>query len=184
MIACLRRNSGSQEQISCISISWTLVHRKSGRYGTAALHVAPNFAMPPGYVSEATQRAGLEGQVARSAYRVDRQIATTMDEMVEKGYVVIGTPDDVLQQLDQAVSDLNVGHLMMLLQFGNMKKDVVRANTKLFAEKVLPRFKPKFSEWEDRWWPKPMERAARAAVASLPIDPGKSGAVADTEGVQ
>jgi alkanesulfonate monooxygenase SsuD/methylene tetrahydromethanopterin reductase-like flavin-dependent oxidoreductase (luciferase family) len=130
------------------------------------LHVAPAFAMPPGYVSEATQRAGLEGQVARSAYRVDRKVATTMAEMVENGYVVIGTPDDVLEQLTEAVTDLNVGHLMMLLQFGNMKKEVVRNNTKLFADKVLPRFKPLFSEWEDRWWPKPLAEAARPRSAS------------------
>jgi len=86
---------------------------------------------------------------------------------VENGYVVIGTPDDVLEQLTEAVTDLNVGHLMMLLQFGNMKKDVVRNNTKLFADKVLPRFKPLFSEWEDRWWPKPLAEASRAPVPSF-----------------
>jgi alkanesulfonate monooxygenase SsuD/methylene tetrahydromethanopterin reductase-like flavin-dependent oxidoreductase (luciferase family) len=143
-------------------------------YGPAAeyffnkcLHVAPNFAMPPGYVSEGTQRAGLESQVSRSAYRVDRQLATTIEEMVEKGYVVIGTPDEVLEQLDTAVTELNVAHLMMLFQYGNMRKETVRYNTKLFAEKVMPRFKPKFDEWEDRGWPKPLARRERAPVPSF-----------------
>ena len=30
--------------------------------------------------------------------------------------------------------DLNVGHLMLLMQFGNMSKELTRYNTKLFAE--------------------------------------------------
>jgi hypothetical protein len=71
------------------------------------------------------------------------------------------------------VKELNVGHLMMLLQFGNMKKETVRYNTRLFADKVMPRFKPLFSEWEDRWWPKPMAQQNRAAV------PGFAGVAAE-----
>jgi hypothetical protein len=46
-----------------------------------------------------------------------------------------------------------------------MKKDLVTYNTQLFAERVMPQLKDHFAEWEDRWWPQPMERAARAAPA-------------------
>jgi hypothetical protein len=62
---------------------------------------------------------------------------------------------------------LNVGNLMMLLQFGNMNKEVTRYNTRLFAEKVQPKLAPLFSEWEHRWWPHPMEAAQRAAVPAF-----------------
>ena len=34
--------------------------------------------------------------------------------------------------------DLNVGHLMLLMQFGNMGKELTQYNTKMFAEKVMP----------------------------------------------
>ncbi len=128
------------------------------------LHLSPLYSSPPGYVSEATQRAGLTGQVARSAYRVDRNVASTMAEMVENGYVVIGTPEEVAEQLRTAVTELNVGHLMMLLQFGNMSKETTRFNTRLFAEKVMPLLRDQFSEWEDRWWPNPLPKAERAPV--------------------
>jgi alkanesulfonate monooxygenase SsuD/methylene tetrahydromethanopterin reductase-like flavin-dependent oxidoreductase (luciferase family) len=129
------------------------------------LHVDPRFANAPGYTSEATQRAGVVGQVAQVA-RMRRfdTLAREMDAIVEKGYVIIGSPDEVAAQLREVATNLNVGHLMLLLQFGNMGKDLAKYNTKLFAEKVMPQLTDTFSEWEDRWWPQPMNRESRAAL--------------------
>ena len=130
------------------------------------LHVDPRFAGAPGYTSEATQRAGVVGQVAQVA-RMRRfdTLAREMDAIVEKGYVIIGSPDEVAAQLKEVAANLNVGHLMLLCQFGNMGKDLAKYNTKLFAEKVMPQLTDTFSEWEDRWWPQPMHRDARAPLA-------------------
>ncbi len=63
---------------------------------------------------------------------------------------------------------LNVGQLMLLLQFGNMSKDVTLHNSRLFAEKVMPQLQGVFEdEWENRWWPSPMEqRSEPRSVAS------------------
>jgi len=129
------------------------------------LHVDPRFAGAPGYTSEATQRAGVVGQVAQVA-RMRRfdTLAREMDAIVEKGYVIIGSPDEVAAQLKEVATNLNVGHLMLLCQFGNMGKDLAEYNTKLFAEKVMPQLSDTFSEWEDRWWPQPMNRDARAPL--------------------
>jgi alkanesulfonate monooxygenase SsuD/methylene tetrahydromethanopterin reductase-like flavin-dependent oxidoreductase (luciferase family) len=129
------------------------------------LHVDPRFANAPGYTSEATQRAGVVGQVAQVA-RMRRfdTLAREMDAIVEKGYVIIGSPDEVADRLKQVAADLNVGHLMLLMQFGNMGKDLAKYNTQLFAEKVMPQLTDVFAEWEDSWWPQPMARNARAAL--------------------
>ncbi len=129
------------------------------------LHVDPRFAGAPGYTSEATQRAGVVGQVAQVA-RMRRfdTLAREMDAIVEKGYVIIGSPDEVAAQLKEVATNLNVGHLMLLCQFGNMGKDLAKYNTKLFAERVMPQLTDTFSEWEDRWWPQPMNREARASL--------------------
>ena len=56
---------------------------------------------------------------------------------------------------------------MLLLQFGNMGHDLVRHNTKLYAEKVLPQLRDLFDDqWQDRWWPNPLQhRAVPRAVA-------------------
>ena len=139
------------------------------------LHVDPRFATPPGYVTEASQRAGLASQVQRASAGVlgsttgTRMAAVVrgMDAIVDNGYVIVGSPDEVVEQLNEVADELNVGHLMLLLQFGNMSKDLTRYNTRLFAEKVMPRLRDKFAQWEDRWWPQPMTRAERAAVPAF-----------------
>jgi alkanesulfonate monooxygenase SsuD/methylene tetrahydromethanopterin reductase-like flavin-dependent oxidoreductase (luciferase family) len=126
--------------------------------------------MPPGYVTEATQRAGIVGQVGRAASLQARQAArstTQMEDIVERGYVIIGSPDEVVEQLTEVATELNVGHLMLLLQFGSMGKDLAKYNTKLFAEKVLPQMRGLFSEWEDKWWPEPMAKPERAELPAF-----------------
>ncbi|WP_431272532.1 LLM class flavin-dependent oxidoreductase [Dankookia sp. P2] len=134
------------------------------------LHVDPRFAAPAGYSTEATQRAGLESMVKKAANaqslimgdKTNRGM--TMADFVDRGYVVIGSPDEVVEQLNALADDLNVGHLMLLMQFGNMGKQLTQYNTRIFAEKVMPRLKTRFSEWEDRWWPKPMQPTERAEL--------------------
>lgn len=94
-------------------------------------------------------------------------VAREMEDIVDRGYVIIGSPDDVAEQLREVATTLNVGHFMLLLQYGNMSKELTKYNTKLFADKVMPKLQPLFSEWEDRWWPKPMDAAGRAAVPAF-----------------
>jgi hypothetical protein len=93
-------------------------------------------------------------------------VAREMEAIVENGYVIIGSPDEVAEQLREVATQLNVGHLMLLLQYGNMSKDLTRYNTKLFAEKVMPQLKDVHASWTDHWWPQPMEADQRAAVPS------------------
>ena len=133
------------------------------------LHTDPMWATPPGYITEPTQRAGITSQVGRAATESARSKAraTEMGDIVERGYVIVGSPDDVVAQLTEVATQLNVAHLMLLLQFGNMNKQLAQYNTKLFADAVMPRLKPLFAEWEDQWWPRPMEAAQRAQIPAF-----------------
>ncbi|HEX4097520.1 MAG TPA: hypothetical protein VHX64_12375, partial [Caulobacteraceae bacterium] len=74
--------------------------------------------------------------------------------IVDNGYIVIGNPKRVAEQLHEFADEMNVGHLMLLMHFGDMKKDTVLYNTRRFAEEVIPQVRGRFSGWEDRWWPK------------------------------
>ncbi|MEQ9125739.1 MAG: LLM class flavin-dependent oxidoreductase [Alphaproteobacteria bacterium] len=132
------------------------------------LHVDPRYASPPGYTTEATMRAGIQGQVSRvasqnkSALAVDKK-AREFDAILENGYVIIGTPDQVAEKLREVARELHVGQLMLLMQFGNMSRDVAMYNTRLYAEHVLPQLRDMWDDaWENRWWPKPMARAERS----------------------
>ena len=126
------------------------------------LHVDPRYATPPGYTTEATMRAGIQGQVSRvasdnkTALVVDKK-AREFDAILDNGYVIIGTPDQVAEKLKEVAQELHVGQLMLLLQYGNMSRDVAMYNTKLYAEQVLPQLKDMWDdEWQNHWWPKPM----------------------------
>jgi alkanesulfonate monooxygenase SsuD/methylene tetrahydromethanopterin reductase-like flavin-dependent oxidoreductase (luciferase family) len=127
------------------------------------LHVDPRFAAPAGYTTEATMRFGLTSQVSAAAAKSIAR-PTEMKELVDAGYILIGTPGQVTEQIVDLAENLNVGNLMLLMQFGNMNKDLTRYNTRLFAEKVMPTLKKFYSEWEHRWWPKPMSNDLRANI--------------------
>ena len=55
-------------------------------------------------------------------------------------------------------------HWMLLLQLGDMGRQLTLHNTELFAKQVLPQLSDLFDdEWEDRWWPTPLPDADRVA---------------------
>jgi alkanesulfonate monooxygenase SsuD/methylene tetrahydromethanopterin reductase-like flavin-dependent oxidoreductase (luciferase family) len=130
------------------------------------LHVDARYAAPPGYASEATIRSKVVSQVLQAAARSSDREAfgpPPFEEIVSKGYVIIGSPDEVAEQLREVALSLNVGQLMLLLQYGNMNRDLTLYNTELFAKKVKPQLANLFeNEWENRWWPKPLPAAERA----------------------
>jgi alkanesulfonate monooxygenase SsuD/methylene tetrahydromethanopterin reductase-like flavin-dependent oxidoreductase (luciferase family) len=135
------------------------------------LHVDARFAMPPGYMTEETLRGKVVSQVLRAAQRASDAKAfgaPDFDEIVSKGYVVIGSPDEVAEQLREVAHSLNVGQLMLLLQFGNMDRQLTGYNTELFAKRVMPQLRDLFEdEWENRWWPQPLPREERAVPRRL-----------------
>jgi alkanesulfonate monooxygenase SsuD/methylene tetrahydromethanopterin reductase-like flavin-dependent oxidoreductase (luciferase family) len=134
------------------------------------LHVDPRFTGPPGYLSESSIRANLTSQVAAAAASAQDRYAgvlstaqTTMEGFVDKGYLIVGSPDEVAEQLKQTARDLNVGNLMVLLQFGNMSRDVAMHNTELFAKQVAPQLRGMFEDkWENQWFPKPIDKSKRS----------------------
>jgi alkanesulfonate monooxygenase SsuD/methylene tetrahydromethanopterin reductase-like flavin-dependent oxidoreductase (luciferase family) len=135
------------------------------------LHVDARYAGPPGYSSEATIRSRVVSQVLQAASRSSDKVAfgpPPFEEIVSKGYVIIGSPDEVAEQLREVALSLNVGQLMLLLQFGNMSRDLALFNTELFAKQVKPQLEGLFeNEWENRWWPQPLPAAERVRPREL-----------------
>jgi alkanesulfonate monooxygenase SsuD/methylene tetrahydromethanopterin reductase-like flavin-dependent oxidoreductase (luciferase family) len=79
----------------------------------------------------------------------------TWSDIVDRGYVIAGSPETVIDRLKETVDTLRVGHLMVLCHFGDMPEDTVRYNSERFMRDVAPKLRDTYSEWEDRWWPKP-----------------------------
>lgn len=169
--------------------AWELYREPAEYFFNTCLHVYAGFADPPGYKTPNTVRSGVEGMVeraareatARSEARASKEAASaatsdkkqkgplsagpnqlSFEQMVEKGYVILGDPTQVTEKLHELCINLNVGHLMALAHFGNMSKDLVKYNTRLIGEKVLPELRGLFEDqWEDHWWPNPMPAEQR-----------------------
>jgi len=84
---------------------------------------------------------------------------------VDKGFVIAGSPATVRDQLTEAIKDLRVGNLMVLLHIGSMPHELTLKNIDLFSREVLPHVRDIWDdEWENRWWPESL-RAKRALPA-------------------
>ncbi len=133
------------------------------------LHVNPRFTGPPGHSSEATFPARIQSQV-KMASNYDRVtgVATEIEDIVDQGYIILGSPDEMAEKLREVATEMNVGQLMTLCQFGDMDKELAMYNTSMFAERVKPQLSHLFDdEWENHWWPTPLPAAGRAELSSV-----------------
>jgi alkanesulfonate monooxygenase SsuD/methylene tetrahydromethanopterin reductase-like flavin-dependent oxidoreductase (luciferase family) len=86
-------------------------------------------------------------------------------DFFERGFVVVGSPKTVREQLMDGIKRLRMGHLLALLHFGSMPTELCKRNIDLFAREVLPHLAGQWDDrYEDRWWPERL-RAKRPAAA-------------------
>ena len=120
-----------------------------------SLHLYGGFTSPPGYATASTIRRGAVSQVRQVAQAGGFELPELdWKTIVDNGYVIVGSPKRVAEQLHDFADQMNVGHLMLLLHFGNLGKETTLYNTRRFAAEVMPQVRGRFSECEDRWWPK------------------------------
>ncbi len=129
------------------------------------LHIGPNFAEAPGYRTMRTVEAGLASQFNRQIG--DARSKLDWKNFIDDGYIVAGSPATVTDQLKDVIKRLNVGHLMVLLHFGDMPREKTLHNTDLFAREVMPHLRDTWSEYDDRWYPQPLAEKDR----SRPVHP-------------
>ena len=151
-------------------------HRRGGpeplpRAGRVLLpsvsRIGAGFEGAPGYQSEATFRSSLSSQVRRAARAVgERATDLRRDRRSRMGHRRL--PDTVRERLEASITDLRFGHLLCLIQIGNMSDELVRMNTSLFADKVLPGLRGRWPGYEDRWWPASMQLIYLHGIAGRP----------------
>jgi hypothetical protein len=96
----------------------------------------------------------------------------SFEQMVEKGYVIVGSPDQVAEKTIEMAKQLHIGHVMSLCHFGNMSRDLAMHNTELMATKVLPQIRHLWDEeWDDEWWPTPLPSSQRMTPSPFPATP-------------
>jgi alkanesulfonate monooxygenase SsuD/methylene tetrahydromethanopterin reductase-like flavin-dependent oxidoreductase (luciferase family) len=126
------------------------------------LHFYPGFTDAPGY---RTQQDIASGMARQGFGRLGSGGKVTWKDRIESGAVIAGKPEDVTERLRQTAKDLGVGHMMLLMQLGSLNRENTMHNVKLMSEKVLPNLRDVHSEWEDKWWIRPLELDKRAALS-------------------
>jgi alkanesulfonate monooxygenase SsuD/methylene tetrahydromethanopterin reductase-like flavin-dependent oxidoreductase (luciferase family) len=126
------------------------------------LHVYPGFADPPGYRTISTIRAGMLDQLRADAQR--RFATLTWKDLIDGGFVIGGSPATVYDRMVEMISELRIGHVFCLFHNGDQPDWKTRHSTKLFADKVMPRLRDLWPDYEhdDRWWVKPLAARVHA----------------------
>ena len=122
------------------------------------LHVYPGFGDAPGYRTIKTIKANVTSMMTRNA--VGQVSKLSWQEIVDRGYVIAGSPDSVVTQMKKMITDLRVGNVFCLLHIGNMPKEKCLRSSRLFAEEVIPQLRGMWPEFidDDRFWIKPLAR--------------------------
>ena len=129
-----------------------------------SMHVYRGFSEAPGYRSLRSVEAGLRTAIGSTSLTTSLSGAERgWKDYISDGTIIAGSPESVTEQLHDLSEQLHIGHLLLLLQFGNMGRQLTLHNTELFAKRVMPQLADLFEdEWEDRWWPRGMPAEARA----------------------
>lgn len=90
---------------------------------------------PPGYMSNASLKNILAHKPAA------RYEKATVEGLIEKGIVMIGSPDTVRRKLTEAHHKMGFQEFLTLLQFGTMPANLAEKNIRLFSAEVLPALK-------------------------------------------
>jgi alkanesulfonate monooxygenase SsuD/methylene tetrahydromethanopterin reductase-like flavin-dependent oxidoreductase (luciferase family) len=133
-----------------------------------SLHVPPHFAAPPGFMTVDSVKFGLAKNTKSAFARITNPYEQTWADYTEKSKRVIGgSPETVVAGIEEAVRNLRIGHLMIILQIQSMDRDLTEYNTRLFAEKVMPRIRGIWDKegYVDHWWPQGSTINARLASA-------------------
>jgi alkanesulfonate monooxygenase SsuD/methylene tetrahydromethanopterin reductase-like flavin-dependent oxidoreductase (luciferase family) len=122
------------------------------------LHLPAQYISPPGYTDyKSLLNIFMAGPslLQISDFVTDLKPLKAKD-MIEKGFVVIGSPATVREKLADIAKNLNVGHLMPVLQFGSMSHDQAMKNIETFGRQVLPHLQKIWQDtpWTNHWWPK------------------------------
>jgi alkanesulfonate monooxygenase SsuD/methylene tetrahydromethanopterin reductase-like flavin-dependent oxidoreductase (luciferase family) len=119
------------------------------------LYIYPGFTQAPGYRSQRALSSGVQARPSMLG-----QAPQTWKDRVANGSVIAGSPETVTERLRETCKSLGVGHLMLLLQLGNLSHERTLRNVELVGTRVLPHLRDLWSEWEDRWWVRPISQPA------------------------
>jgi len=122
------------------------------------LHVFPGFADAPGYRTVKTIQSEFLSQLARPSLAEGSKLS--WGELIERGYIVAGSPETVRQRMEELIKTLRVGNIICGIHVGDMPPEKTRYSTELFAKKVMPQLKGIWKDYDsdERFWIHPLPK--------------------------
>ena len=101
-----------------------------------------HYYVPPGMSSRAGRSLlqGAVGQARKSIFNM------SIDELVEAGGFVVGTPKAVTQRLKEIIKRLGIGHLLFEAQYSALPHEETMRSIELLGKEVLPALRKELPE--------------------------------------
>jgi alkanesulfonate monooxygenase SsuD/methylene tetrahydromethanopterin reductase-like flavin-dependent oxidoreductase (luciferase family) len=131
-----------------------------------SMHIPPHYFGSPGHQDYVSLEKGIRSGFSLDlAERLLTLKNTKYKDFVKEKFVMAGSPETVREQLRDAMQELRVGNLMVLLQIGSTPPELTKKNIDLFTSDVMPYLADMWDdEWDNQWWPQKI-RGPRRAVA-------------------
>jgi alkanesulfonate monooxygenase SsuD/methylene tetrahydromethanopterin reductase-like flavin-dependent oxidoreductase (luciferase family) len=100
------------------------------------LAVPFQMLLPPGYTSLPSMK-----NTMRMRKQLGAQKRHSLEELMESGTVVVGSPKTVRDELSRLRDATGAANLVTMLQVGVLPDDLTRRNMELFASEVMPHLK-------------------------------------------
>ncbi len=157
-IICVAETDAEAERLYAPHVSY---------FFNRCLHVFPGFADAPGYRTIKTIQTEFLNQMARP--NLGQAASLSWGELIERGYIVAGSPETVCERMEELIKTLRVGNIICGIHVGNMPPEKTRHSTELFARKVMPHLRGIWKDYDsdERFWIHPLpRRAVPAAIVS------------------
>ena len=134
-----------------------------------SMHLPAHFAGIPGFMTRKSVEFNMRAQKKTFRAIFPDPSKATWKDFTDSRMVIAGSPETVAAQLEEAARSLRVGHMMVILQIQSMNTELTRYNTRMYAEKVMPRLRTLWDKegYEDHWWPQGATRGAKPAAPVL-----------------
>jgi alkanesulfonate monooxygenase SsuD/methylene tetrahydromethanopterin reductase-like flavin-dependent oxidoreductase (luciferase family) len=100
------------------------------------LRMPRDMFFPPGYLTMTSASRVMSAKRGLGAGPMDP------DELIERGYVLLGSADSVRQQIERHQAELGFGIFTGIFQFGSLGHEEFERSVRLFADSVLPALRP------------------------------------------
>jgi hypothetical protein len=91
--------------------------------------------LPPGYLSLASMQGVMQ---AKRALSTGNQ---TIEDVVEKGVFLCGSPKTLCEKLEKYQKEIGFGYLLPAMQFGTLPAELTHNSIEMFAREVIPHFR-------------------------------------------